>query len=61
VSRGCADGGKRRLGGARVLQRGADGVDHIRSGVPVGHRVYVERVDLIDRALETIGGGFENA
>jgi hypothetical protein len=36
-------------------------MEHVRSGVPVGHRVHVERVHLVDRALETIGGGFENA
>jgi ribosomal protein L28 len=36
-------------------------VDHVRSGIAVGHRIHVERVDLIDRALETIGGGFEDA
>jgi hypothetical protein len=61
VGRGRANGGQRRLGGTSVLQRGPNGVDHVRSGVTVGHRVHVERVHFVDRALQTIGGGFENA
>jgi hypothetical protein len=36
-------------------------VDHVRSGVTVGHGIDVQRIDLVDRALETIGSGFENA
>jgi len=38
-----------------------DGMDHVRSGVPVRDRIHVERVHLVDRALETIGGGCEDA
>ena len=61
VCRRRAHRGEGRLGRARVLQRRVDGVDHVRSGVPVRDRIHVERVHLVDRALETIGGGFKDA
>jgi hypothetical protein len=36
-------------------------VEHVRAGVPVGHRIHVERVHLVDRALQAFGGGLEDA
>ena len=45
--------------GLRLVQRGTDRGEHVRSGVTVRHRVHVQAVDLIDVRLEVRDGGPE--
>ena len=61
MRRGRAHGRECWLGRSGVLECGANGVEHVRTGIAVGDRIHVQRVDLIGSALQTVGGGLEDA